>query len=173
MLGGHRSALVAGLSGSCRPGRRHPCQPRPFPQRSEVVAAAGPLDAPRLVAKAARCSVPVQVRGDAAEALGFEDPPSTPSFALVCSAASTTSGRPLRSAACPAPWRPPCRARACEGSTTGSPSGSAASSQSGPGSTLAATPTATFPVQLAMPASSSCPRRPSTQCRPGCSPGLG
>ena len=75
MLGGHRSALVAGLSGLVLDlGAGTGANLAHFRSAREVVAAEpDPWMRQRLVAKAARCSVPVQVRGDAAEALGFED----------------------------------------------------------------------------------------------------
>ena len=75
VLGGHRSALIAGLSGLVLDlGAGTGANPRPFPQSAPGCGGrAGPLDAPTPGGQSRRLPVPVQVRGDAAEALGFED----------------------------------------------------------------------------------------------------
>jgi SAM-dependent methyltransferase len=75
VLGGHRSAPIAGLSGLVLDlGAGTGANLAHFRSAREVVAAEpGPRMRQRLAAKASSRSVPVEVRGDAAEALGFED----------------------------------------------------------------------------------------------------
>jgi SAM-dependent methyltransferase len=75
VLGGHRSALIAGLSGFVLDlGADTGANLAYFRRARKVVAAEpDPWMRQRLAAKAAGCPVPVEVRSDAAEALGFED----------------------------------------------------------------------------------------------------